>query len=78
MALDSTSFCNQRGLSEINMASFNMSDAYSIYDGGALIYSRTDCFIELNIAKINVTNSMSNLISEPPFNNPRVISPMGL
>ena len=56
MALDSTSNCNQRGLSLFNLVSFSLSDAFSIYDGGALVYSRTDCFIELNIAKINVTN----------------------
>jgi hypothetical protein len=56
MALDSTSNCNQRGLSLFNLVSFSLSDAFSIYDGGALVYSRSDCFIELNIAKINVTN----------------------
>jgi hypothetical protein len=56
MALDSTSNCNQRGLSKFNLVNFTLSDAFSIYDGGALVYSRTDCFIELNIARINVTN----------------------
>ena len=55
-----------------------MTDSYSIYDGGALIYSRTDCIISLNIANITVNNAQSNLIIEPLTNNPRVIPQMGV
>lgn len=54
-----------------------MDEGYSIYDGGALIYSRTDCFIKLNIANITVTNARSNLVIEPPLNNLKVIQAMG-
>ncbi len=55
-----------------------MDEGYSIYDGGALMYSRTDCFIKLNIANITVTNARSNLLPEPSLNTVRVIQPMGL
>jgi hypothetical protein len=54
-----------------------MDEGYSIYDGGALIYSRTDCFILLNIANVTVTNARSNLLTEPPLNSLKVINPMG-
>jgi hypothetical protein len=60
-----------------NLTSFKMDEGYSIYDGGALIYSRTDCFILLNIANVTVTNARSNLLTEPPLNSLKVINPMG-
>jgi hypothetical protein len=54
-----------------------MEEVFSIYDGGALLYSRTDCFILLNIANLTVTNARSNLLVEPPLNSLKVIHPMG-
>jgi len=54
-----------------------MDEVYSIYDGGALLYSRTDCFILLSIANIGVVNARSNLLVEPPINSLKVIHPMG-
>jgi hypothetical protein len=64
MAIDADSYCSAKGLSEINMALLNVEDVYSIFDGGSLLYSRTDCFIELDIASLNVTNAKSNLLPE--------------
>ena len=78
LALDADASCNQRGFQYFNITSFRMDEGYSINDGGALMYSRTDCFIKLNIANITVTNARSNLLPEPSLNTVRVIQPMGL
>jgi hypothetical protein len=54
-----------------------MEEVYSIYDGGALLYSRTDCFILINIANLAVINARSNLLVVPSLNSLKVIHPMG-
>ena len=61
IAIDADRNCNFKGSNIIRLSKFNLEDALSLHDGGALLYSRTDCFLDLSLADLRVSNIRSNV-----------------
>jgi hypothetical protein len=62
MALDADKNCVFMGLTDVKIAKMSLDEAFSINDAGGLLYSRTDCYMSVNISEIRVTTIRSNLI----------------
>ena len=63
LAVDADKNCNFKGSAVVRLSKFTMDDAVSVHDGGALLYSRTDCFIDMSLADARISNIRSNLVA---------------
>lgn len=57
----------------MKISRMTIDEAYSISDAGGLLYSRTDCYLSLNISEIRASNIRSNAVLMQSM-----ILPMGL
>ncbi|TNV88206.1 hypothetical protein FGO68_gene9945 [Halteria grandinella] len=57
IALQSDINCNYRGTQEVKMSNITLDDAISLNDGGGLLYTRSDCYLELTISGLKANNS---------------------
>jgi len=69
LALDADRNCSSKGVTDVKLYNFTMEDSYSILDAGTLLYSRTDCFMQVNLTDLKVRNVRTNLLqqSTTPF-----------
>ena len=73
IALDADRNCNFKGQTQIRMSKFVMEDVSSVLDGGSLIYSRTDCFLDVGLQEVRISNARSNIIP-----NSSLVTQMGV
>lgn len=61
--MDADRNCNFKGSTSIRLSKFSLEDSVSVLDGGGLVYSRTDCFVELTLADVKISQVRSNLVA---------------
>jgi hypothetical protein len=66
LALDADRNCSYKGVTDVRLNNFTMEDSYSILDAGTLLYSRTDCFMQVNLTDVRVRNVRTNLLQQSP------------
>jgi hypothetical protein len=63
IALQSDVNCNYRGTQDVTIANFTFQDSISLYDGGGLLYSRSDCYLDLEIINLMTNNSRATFLT---------------
>jgi hypothetical protein len=78
VALEADKNCLYSGVTEVRFAKMTIDEAYVVSDAGALLYSRTDCYINLNITEVRATNARSNILTMQSFNSPMNLTGFGV
>jgi hypothetical protein len=74
MALEADKNCYYKGAVEVSMQGLTVDETISLYDGGGLVYSKTDCFLQLTLNRISTSNTRSNYILGQPGAMPVVVT----
>ena len=62
-ALESDVNCFYRGEVDVKMQGFAAQGLFSLYDGGGIVYSKSDCFMHFTIFNVSTNCSKSNYLT---------------